>query len=207
MELVGTRTLDAPRTLVYEALNDPEVLKACIPGCETLEKVSDGEWRAVVATRIGPVSARFNGKVQLTDLNPPEGYTLKFQGEGAGAGFARGEARVTLVENGQGQTDLNYNAKAQVGGKLAQIGSRLIDGAASKLTEEFFSCFAQRVGAVAGTSAPQLPVDAGMDTVARGPHDQREAPGIFSSAKWVGYAALVVIAVILIVMYSRGGFR
>ncbi|HVO90009.1 MAG TPA: carbon monoxide dehydrogenase subunit G [Casimicrobiaceae bacterium] len=202
MDLVGTRIIDASRERVYEALNDPEVLKACIPGCESLERVTDEEWRAVVAARIGPVAARFNGKVQLIDRNPPIGYTLKFQGQGAAAGFANGEARVSLGDNGNGQTELSYAAKAQVGGKLAQVGSRLVDGAAAKLTEDFFSSFTRRVGAPEGGGPGETVAPAGMSK----PPGQGEREGN-DSAHWVRYAAIIAIIVLLAFLYSRGGFR
>jgi uncharacterized protein len=207
MDLVGTRTINAPRTRVYEALNDPEVLKTCIPGCETFERVSDEEWRAVVATRIGPVSARFNGKVQLTDRNPPEGYTLKFQGQGAAAGFANGEARVALNENADGQTELSYTAKAQVGGKLAQIGSRLVDGAAAKLTEEFFSSFTQRVGAPAPAKAELATAAATADSATATTVEQNVQTTDSGATAWIRYAAIIAIVILMIVLYARGGFH
>ncbi len=115
MELASTRIVDAPPARVWEALNDPAMLKDAIPGCESLERVSDHEWRAVVAAKVGPVSARFNGKLHLADLAPPNGYTLKFEGQGGAAGFASGEARVALAPADGGKTALTYAAKAQVG--------------------------------------------------------------------------------------------
>ncbi len=124
---------------MWEALNDPAALKACIPGCESMERIGDDEWRATVAAKVGPVSAKFSGKMRLTDIVPPTSYTLKFEGQGGAAGFANGEARVTLVPAPDDQTTLTYSARAQVGGKLAQIGSRLIDGAAAKLADDFFA--------------------------------------------------------------------
>jgi len=169
MELTSTRVVDAPPEKVWAALNDPAVLKDAVPGCETLERISDNEWRAVVAARVGPVSARFNGRMLLADLDPPNGYTLKFEGQGGAAGFANGEARVSLAPAEAGKTALTYTAKAQVGGKLAQIGSRLIDGAAAKMADDFFARFATLLappvpvaaapadGEAAGTSLPQRP--------------------------------------------------
>ena len=154
MDMQGERRIPAPRQLVRERLNDPETLKQCIPGCETIEKVSDTEFTAKVVARVGPVRASFSGKVTLSDLNPPAGYTITGEGTGGVAGFAKGSATVALEEEG-GETVLRYGAQGQVGGKLAQIGSRLIDGVARKMADEFFSRFAAALspGGVAG-SAP-----------------------------------------------------
>jgi carbon monoxide dehydrogenase subunit G len=129
-----------PQQKVWEGLNDPEVLKACIPGCETIEKVSDNEYRVAMTAAVGPVKAKFNGKLLLADLNPPTSYTLSFEGSGGAAGFGKGGAQVALAPEGAG-TKLSYKANAQVGGKLAQVGSRLIDGVAKKMADEFFQRF------------------------------------------------------------------
>ena len=154
MELTGEYRIPAPRETVWAALNDPDMLKACIPGCEELEKRSQTEFVARVATRIGPVSARFSGKVELSKLDPPSGYRIGGEGQGGAAGFAKGGANVRLVEDGPGMTVLTYVADAQVGGKLAQVGSRLIAGTAQKLADQFFACLAARIAAE-GTPAPQ----------------------------------------------------
>jgi len=146
MEMTGSYRIAASREDVWQALNDPTVLKDCIPGCESLEKTSDTEMQAVVRSKIGPVSARFTGKVTLSDFNPPESYKITGEGSGGAAGFAKGGADVSLVEDGA-ETVLNYTAKAQVGGKIAQLGARLIDGVAKKMADDFFSKFATRVGA------------------------------------------------------------
>lgn len=145
MEMTSSQMVPAPREETWRALNDPEVLKACIPGCESLEKVSDSEYQLAMRAKVGPVSARFRGRMTLTDLNPPESYTIAFEGQGGVAGFAKGNARVNLVPEGDA-TRLEYVASAQVGGKLAQVGSRLIDGAAQKMATQFFSAFVDRVG-------------------------------------------------------------
>jgi uncharacterized protein with von Willebrand factor type A (vWA) domain/carbon monoxide dehydrogenase subunit G len=144
MEMTKTLVVPASVHAVWHALNDPAALKSCIPGCESLEKTDDDMWRARLTTRVGPVSAKVHGTVRMTDSTPPTAYTLKFEGQGGAAGFANGEARVTLVAVGEDQTKLTYTAKAQVGGKLAQIGSRLIDGAAAKLAGDFFERFNAR---------------------------------------------------------------
>jgi carbon monoxide dehydrogenase subunit G len=186
MELTQTRSIAAPMESVWAALNDPVVLKSCIPGCETFDRVSDTEWRAVVATRIGPVQARFTGKVQLADVEPPTGYTLRFEGQGGAAGFATGEARVSLAPAQQGTT-LTYVATARVGGKIAQLGSRLVDGVAAKLADDFFTRFAERLAPVAeiASAAPAAPtpVTAG------------------ARPRWIRYAALAGIVLVLVVLY------
>ncbi len=132
--------IEAARERVFEALNDPEVLRRCIPGCESLEKLSDTQMQAVVTAKVGPVKAKFKGDVTLSDLNPPESYTISGQGKGGAAGFAKGGATVRLEVDG-GATNMHYEVKADVGGKLAQLGSRLIDGVAKKLAKEFFASF------------------------------------------------------------------
>lgn len=145
MKLSQEIRLQAPREEVYAALNDPDILKQSIPGCEDLEQLSDTEFAAVVRTKIGPVRARFNGQVTLSDLNPPESYTLSGQGKGGAAGFAKGSAKVHLTEDGDGGTILQYDVDATVGGKLAQLGGRLIDSSARSLAREFFSNFHEAV--------------------------------------------------------------
>ena len=144
MEMHGERRIPAPREAVWAKLNDPETLKACIPGCQELDKTSDTEFTAKVRAKVGPVSATFTGKVTLTDLDPPKGYTISGEGQGGVAGFAKGSANVSLDEEG-GETVLRYGAQGQVGGKLAQIGSRLIDGTARKMADDFFNRFAAAV--------------------------------------------------------------
>jgi len=144
MTMTGEYQLGAPRDVVWAKLNDPEVLKSCIPGCEDLEKLSDTEFRATAKMKVGPVSARFKGKVNLTDLDPPNGYKIAGEGEGGVAGFAKGGATVTLADS-NGGTLLTYNVEAQIGGKLAQLGQRLINGSAKKMADQFFSNFAEAV--------------------------------------------------------------
>ena len=145
MDMNGTQRIEAPREKVYVALNDPEVLKQCIPGCETIERLSDTEMRAVVTLRVGPVKASFVGMVTLSDLDPPNGYTITGEGSGGGAGFAKGGAKVRLEADGKA-TILNYTVKADVGGKLAQLGGRLIESTAKKLAGDFFEKFGSIVG-------------------------------------------------------------
>jgi uncharacterized protein len=148
MEMTGERHIPAPRRKVWEALNDPDVLKASIPGCESLEKLSDTELKAQAAVRIGPISTRFTGKVLLSDLDPPNGYTIGGEGQGGVAGFAKGGATVHLEDDGEG-TKLHYDVKAQVGGKIAQLGARLIDATAKQMADAFFDRFAAALTAPA----------------------------------------------------------
>ncbi len=144
MMMSGAYQLAVSRETVWAKLNDAETLKACIPGCEQLDKVSDTEFQAVATTKIGPVKAKFKGKVTLSDLDPPNGYTISGQGDGGVDGFAKGGATVKLLAK-DGGTLLSYAVEAQIGGKLAQLGQRLINGAAKKVADEFFQNFAAAV--------------------------------------------------------------
>jgi len=146
MELSGERIIPAGVEQTWAALNDPEILKACIAGCESLERVDDG-FVAVVAMKIGPVSARFKGSLKLTNVHPPNSYTINFDGQGGVAGFGRGSADVALAAIDANATTLGYHARATVGGKMAQIGSRLIDATAGKITDDFFKAFAAQLQA------------------------------------------------------------
>ncbi|HEX5513656.1 MAG TPA: carbon monoxide dehydrogenase subunit G [Gammaproteobacteria bacterium] len=141
MELQSERQLPWPRQRVWSALNDPGLLQQCIPGCESMEAIGDYQYHALVQAKVGPVKARFRGQVSIADLIPPESYILRFEGQGGAAGFARGEAEVYLLELDGGGSALRYSARAIVGGKLAQIGSRLVQSAARKMADEFFDNF------------------------------------------------------------------
>jgi len=176
---------------VWTALNDPEILKGCVPGCDSIESDGENAYRVAMAAKVGPVSAKFAGRLQLADIDPPRSYTLSFDGQGGAAGFAKGVARVALAptENGAA-TALSYTVKAQVGGKLAQIGSRLVDGAAAKLADDFFARFTEAVAVKVG-AAPAAPAA------------QPVAAGIGSS-KWIRWVALAAIAGIVAYLYSRG---
>ena len=145
MELKGSFDLAAPKQQVWDALNDPEVLKGCIPGCEEIDKTSDTSFSAKVTAKVGPVKAKFSGDVTLSDLDPPNAYKISGEGKGGAAGFAKGGANVFLKDNDSGGTTLEYAVTAQVGGKLAQIGSRLIDSTAKKMAREFFETFGKIV--------------------------------------------------------------
>ena len=144
MNMSGEYQIAAPRETVWAKLNDPEVLKDCIPGCEQLEKVSDTEFQAVAVNKIGPVKAKFKGKVRLSDIDPPNGYKISGEGDGGVAGFAKGGATVALVPK-DGGTLLTYAVEAQIGGKLAQLGQRLVNGVAKKMADDFFEKFAAAV--------------------------------------------------------------
>lgn len=146
MDMNGQERIEAPIEAVWNALNDPEVLKRCIPGCESLEKTSDTGMAATVVLRIGPIKATFAGQVELTNLNPPRSYTISGEGKGGIAGFAQGGADVSLAEDGPDATTLTYTVKADVGGRIAQLGARLIDSTAKKLATQFFTSFSQEVG-------------------------------------------------------------
>ena len=152
MEMSGEYRIPASRDKVWAALNDPAVLKECIPGCQSLEKLNDNEMTATVVAKVGPVKATFNGHVTLSNIDPPNGYTITGEGKGGVAGFAKGGADVALKDDGAG-TILSYTAKGQVGGKLAQIGARLIDATAKQMADQFFGAFAGRLGGAEAVAA------------------------------------------------------
>jgi uncharacterized protein len=192
MDMTGQYRIPAPRERVWEALNDPATLQASLPGCESLEKVSDREFAATVVAKVGPVKAKFNGNVTLSNLNPPESYTISGEGKGGAAGFAKGGADVRLTDEGE-VTVLTYTAKADVGGKLAQLGSRLIDGTAKKMADEFFQNFSNQVAGPA--PAAEVPVE-------RAPEAAPPAPAeSLLQNKFVWAAAAIVILMILVLLF------
>ncbi|MBA2963989.1 MULTISPECIES: CoxG family protein [Ramlibacter] len=144
MDMQGSRELPVSRQQAWEALNDPEVLKACIPGCDKVEPNGENQYLIGMSVKVGPVSAKFTGKIRLEDVNPPASYTLRFEGQGGAAGFGKGSAQVALAERGSG-CDLSYTVNAQVGGRIAQVGQRLIDGVARSMAEDFFRRFEQEL--------------------------------------------------------------
>ena len=144
MEMTGEQLIPASQQDTWKALNDPEVLKACVPGCESITRVNENEYQVQMTARVGPVSAKFRGRLSLFDMKPPHSYSLAFEGQGGAAGFAKGAAQVKLAPKDD-QTVLAYDVKANVGGKLAQIGSRLIDAAAKKVADDFFANFTKRM--------------------------------------------------------------
>ena len=194
MDLTGEYKIAAPREAVWKALNDPEILKQSIPGCDEIQKLSDTEMTAKVTARVGPVKASFSGKVTLSDLDPPNGYKISGEGQGGVAGFARGGADVRLKpdETGAG-TILTYTATAAVGGKLAQIGSRLIEGAAKQTADQFFSKFAEIVSAAAAPAAATS--EAAAPVPAAAPAKRGLSPVV-----WV--SGLIAIIVILLLIFG-----
>lgn len=189
MEMTGEHRLPIPRETVWEALNDPDVLSRCIPGCESLEKIAENAFNALVAAKVGPVKARFSGTVLLTDIEPPTRYTLTGEGKGGAAGFAKGQASVTLVDDAGG-TILSYRVKADVGGKLAQLGGRLINGAAQKMANEFFDNLGASLGPVA--AEPVAIADAIKEEAVAA------KAGGFAPAVWaVGLIAVVVVLLVI----------
>ncbi len=146
MEMTGEQLIEAPQHEVWRALNDPEVLQACVPGCDSIELIGENQYQVLMVARVGPVSAKFKGKLTLSDIQPPNSYALTFEGQGGAAGFAKGGAQVRLVPEASA-TRLAYDVKANVGGKLAQIGSRLVDAAARKVADDFFRNFNEKLSA------------------------------------------------------------
>ena len=187
MKMEGEYRIAAARQEVWQALNDPEVLKASIPGCEALEKVSDTDFTATVLAKVGPVRARFKGKVTLSDLDPPNGYTISGEGQGGTAGFARGSAKISLSDDA-GATVLRYEANARVGGKLAQIGSRLIDATARKMADNFFAAFTQALAVPAEKVVAEEAVAA--------------APGLRPQV-WI--TALIILIAVILFIYALSG--
>ena len=189
MELHGERLIPASIDATWAALNDPETLKACIAGCESLERVGDDGFVAVVAMKIGPVSARFKGNLKLTNVDAPRGYTINFDGQGGVAGFGKGSADVALTPEGAAATKLAYAARATVGGKMAQIGSRLIDATAAKITDDFFKAFEAQLQA-------RVPQAAAAPAIAPAVPRAREPAGALGWA----LAAIVVIATAFLIL-------
>lgn len=190
MDIKGEERIPVPIHTVWEGLNSTDILLLAIPGCESIERTGENELQAKVMIKLGPVTARFSGKVSMSEIRPLEGYTLNFEGSGGAAGFAKGSAEIRLQEEGD-QTLLTYSAKASIGGKLGQLGSRLIEGSAKKLSAEFFSAFAKAVGpAQASGGAESLQsedTDAAMKTA------QRPGLSIFQSRFfWIAAAAVAL---------------
>jgi uncharacterized protein len=194
MDMTGEFRIPAPRAKVWAALNDPEILKQSIPGCEEIEKLSATEMTAKVMAKVGPVKARFAGKVTLSELNPPTSYKITGEGSGGGVGFAKGGATVTLADDGAG-TKLSYVVDAHVGGKLAQIGSRLIDATARKMADDFFARFAEIVGGPA--PAPAAAPPAGEAPPAPAPTGARLSPVV-----WV--IGLAIVVAVILYFFTRG---
>ena len=187
MEMKGEQLIPAPQQVVWDALNDPGVLKACVPGCESIEKSGDNEYQVLMVARVGPVSAKFKGKLTLSDINPPSSYSISFEGQGGAAGFAKGSAQVRLSSEGT-HTKLSYEVKANVGGKLAQIGSRLVDAAARKVADDFFRNFNEKVASL------QHPEDEASDP---------DLPGVSDTTlRFFAAGALLVFGVVMYFFFT-----
>ncbi|CAO3452104.1 carbon monoxide dehydrogenase G protein [Azospirillum argentinense] len=212
MDMSGSQRITAPRDKVWAALNDPDILRQCIPGCEEVQKTSDTEFTAKVVAKVGPVSAKFSGKVTLSDIDPPNGYTITGEGSGGAAGFGKGGAKVSLEPDGEAATVLSYTAHATVGGKLAQIGSRLVDATARKMADDFFNRFTAVVGGPPPEPAPAL-VEEPVARSAAAP--QPVTPAVAAPAPeipiplpaargrggfYVPWAALLVVAVLVLLL-------
>ncbi|MFZ9177647.1 MAG: SRPBCC family protein [Limnohabitans sp.] len=191
MDMQASRSLAITQQQAWEALNDPAILKACIPGCDKLESTGENQFVVGMALKIGPVSAKFSGKIQLADLNPPASYTLSFEGQGGVAGFGKGTASVTLVPIESG-CELQYTVHAQVGGKIAQLGQRLIDGAAKSLAEDFFKRFDAAAAERFASGAAEADTGAADDAALA---DAAPAPGSSNAWMWGVGAAVLAAAV------------
>ncbi|HSV54172.1 MAG TPA: carbon monoxide dehydrogenase subunit G [Burkholderiaceae bacterium] len=191
MEMQGSRQLAVTQQQAWDALNDPEVLKVCIPGCDKVEASGENQYAVGMALKIGPVSAKFNGKITLSDINPPTSYTIAFDGQGGAAGHGKGNSKVTLTPNAQG-CELAYTVNAQVGGKVAQLGQRLIDGAAKSMAEDFFKRFdgemQRRYPAPAAAESAQAVVEGAGAASAAGLGDSK-------TPAWVWVAGALVLAI------------
>jgi uncharacterized protein len=198
MEMSGEERIPASQADTWAALNDPEMLKACVPGCETIDRLAENEYQVLMVARIGPVSAKFKGKLALSELNPPHSYAIAFEGQGGAAGFGKGSAQVQLAPDGGG-TRLSYQVKANVGGKLAQIGSRLVDAAARKISQDFFAAFNEKVAALHGAPAGEAHAEHQAEPVPRDP----DLPTVSdASLAFLAAGALVVCAVALLVLFG-----
>ena len=200
MEMSGEQLIPASQRETWNALNDPEILKACVPGCESIDRLADNEYQVLMVARVGPVSAKFKGKLTLSDIKPPDSYSIAFEGQGGAAGFAKGGAHVRLSPQDT-QTRLAYDVKASVGGKLAQIGSRLVDAAAKKIADEFFKNFNQKMSAHAASPAQEGHEDPAheSDPLPRDPDLPRLSDG---AVRLFAALALIVFAVALIVFLA-----
>jgi len=193
MDIKGEERIPVPIQTVWEGLNSTDILLQAIPGCESIERTGENELQAKVMIKLGPVTARFSGKVSMSEIRPLEGYTLNFEGSGGAAGFAKGSAEIRLQDEGD-QTLLTYNAKASIGGKLGQLGSRLIEGSAKKLSAEFFSAFAKAVGPAQACGGAESGQSEGPDSAMKAP--QRPGLSIFQSRFfWMAAAAAAALVI------------
>ena len=201
MDMTGERRIPAPRQIVWDALNNVDVLKASIPGCESLEKTSDTQMKATAGIKLGPISAKFSGNVQLSDIDPPNSYTIGGEGQGGVAGFAKGGAKVFLTDDGA-DTLLRYEVNAQVGGKIAQLGARLIDATAKQMADAFFDRFSAQVKAMVPAVEDGVPTQAPDRTmppsaIGIGALIPREAFGL-PLAAWIGIGAFGIMMILVL---------
>ena len=222
MDMTGERRIPAPRQKVWDALNDPQVLKVCIPGCESIERRENGDLKATAAVRIGPISTRFSGNIQLLDLDPPNSYRIAGEGQGGAAGFAKGGATVNLADDGA-FTVMRYEVKAQVGGKIAQLGARLVDATSKQMADAFFDRFTTEVASphemnpsqqtTSATNSAEIGADGpvGLATAAVGAVARPASPAApinvlsmipaeplgFPLVFWIGSAVFMVILVMI----------
>jgi carbon monoxide dehydrogenase subunit G len=215
MELTGEQLIPAPRQAVWDAINDPEILRQCITGCESVTKTSETDFEAAVLVKVGPVKARFKGKVTLSDLDPPSSCTISGEAQGGvAAGFGKGSAKVQLAEADSGATRLTYSVNAQVGGKLAQIGARLIDGVAAKMAEDFFAKFNQIVGGPGAAADAAKELAAAEPIAASSALDAQPKAGASAAAQpsvpvtggipsWLWITGLIVIVCAATVLILR----
>ena len=203
MDITGTQLIAAPRDTVWQALNDPAILKQCLPGCESVELTSPNEFQVLVVATIGPLRARFKGVLRISEANPPQSCTMVFEGQGGAAGFAKGTSSVTLRETPEG-TELGYSAQAQIGGKLAQVGSRLIDNVARKMSDDFFKALRQQLAPQ--VVAPTTPVPtvretakprSAPDAAAAAPTATGNSSPVMVPGWWLAVAALLGCAITL----------
>ena len=188
MKMTDEIRIEASREKVFAALNDPDILRQAIPGCQELDQISDAELTATVQAKVGPVKAKFKGQVTLSDIVPPESYVISGEGKGGAAGFAKGGAKVTLAEDGSA-TILTYEVDAEVGGKLAQIGNRLIEGTSKKLAGEFFEAFS----ALVSEAGPQIDADTATAPAPEPASETTKAPGGISPWVWMIGGGIAII--------------
>ena len=213
MDMSGEQMIAAPRDKVWAALNDTEILRQAIPGCESVTKTSDTEFVATVVAKVGPVKATFKGKVTLSDIDPPNGYTISGEGQGGAAGFGKGGAKVTLEPSGEG-TLLRYTANASVGGKLAQIGSRLVDATARKMADDFFGRFKAIMSAPPEVTAPDVGADIEpvLQEAAARQSSHPIAPTVAPATTpltglppWLWIGGLIVLIIVILLLYVKIG--
>jgi carbon monoxide dehydrogenase subunit G len=202
MEMTGEQLIPAPQKDTWDALNDPQVLKACVPGCESIEPIGENQYQVLMVARVGPVSAKFKGKLTLSDIKAPDSYSIAFEGQGGPAGFAKGGAHVRLSSEAK-NTRLSYDVKASVGGKLAQIGSRLVDAAARKVADDFFRNFNEKVGALhAAPGAGHAGAEQEEHHAEPVPRDPDLPDVSDTTLRFVAAAAVVVTGVALVSLFG-----